>query len=123
LDVFKKQKMCGFDFHRQKPIDEYIMDFFCYELMLGIEVDGYSHLLEEVQKKDIEKEKRMHTLGISVLRFKDEEVFMQIENILLCIKKFIANQKIKNNTINPPLEKMGNNINTPLPLSRGEQQP
>jgi very-short-patch-repair endonuclease len=115
--------MCGFDFHRQKPIDEYIMDFFCYELMLGIEVDGYSHLLEEVQKKDIEKEKRMHTLGISVLRFKDEEVFMQIENILLCIKKFIANQKIKNNTINPPLEKMGNNINTPLPLSRGEQQP
>jgi hypothetical protein len=35
--------MYGYDFHRQKPIDNYILDFFLYELMLGIEVDGYSH--------------------------------------------------------------------------------
>ena len=39
----KRDQMYGYDFHRQKPIDNYILDFFCYELMLGIEVDGYSH--------------------------------------------------------------------------------
>jgi very-short-patch-repair endonuclease len=36
-------KMLGYDFHRQKPIDNYILDFFCYELMLGIETDGFTH--------------------------------------------------------------------------------
>ena len=36
----KNKKLNGYDFHRQKPIDNYILDFFCYDLMLGIEVDG-----------------------------------------------------------------------------------
>ena len=52
----RNKQINGFDFHRQKPIDEYILDFFCYELMLGIEVDGYTHLSADVQKKDLKKE-------------------------------------------------------------------
>ena len=92
------KNMMGYDFHRQKPIDEYILDFFCYELMLGIEVDGYTHLSEEVQKKDQEKEKSMNALGITVLRFKDEEVFKQIENVVLTIEDFIKEQEIRTNT-------------------------
>jgi very-short-patch-repair endonuclease len=35
--------MRGYDFHRQKPLDHYIVDFFCNELMLAIEIDGHSH--------------------------------------------------------------------------------
>ena len=54
----KGKQMYGYDFHRQKPIDHYILDFFCYELMLGIEVDGYSHEFLEVYNKDTVKEKR-----------------------------------------------------------------
>jgi len=50
----------GYDFHRQKPLDNYIADFFCHELMLAIELDGYTHLLEEVQDKDEKKEKRLN---------------------------------------------------------------
>jgi very-short-patch-repair endonuclease len=49
-------QMKGYDFHRQKPLDNYIADFFCHELMLAIEIDGYSHLLEEVQEKDAKKD-------------------------------------------------------------------
>ena len=52
--------MYGYDFHRQKPIDNYILDFFCYELMLGIEIDGYSHDFLEVFEKDLQKTKRMN---------------------------------------------------------------
>lgn len=52
--------MYGYDFHRQKPIDNYILDFFCYDLLLGIEVDGYSHEIVEVYNKDRIKEKRMN---------------------------------------------------------------
>jgi len=39
----KSRQMCGYDFHRQKPLGEYIVDFFCNELMLAIEIDGPSH--------------------------------------------------------------------------------
>ena len=44
----KGKNMCGCDFIRQKPIDNYIVDFFCYELRLAIELDGFSHQLDEV---------------------------------------------------------------------------
>ena len=39
----KNKQMLGYDFHRQKPLGEYIVDFFCNELMLAIEIDGLSH--------------------------------------------------------------------------------
>ena len=41
--------MKGYDFHRQKPIDNYIVDFFCHELMLVIEIDGYAYLVPFVE--------------------------------------------------------------------------
>jgi len=85
----KGKQMFGYDFHRQKPIDNYILDFFCYELMLGIEVDGYSHQFLEVQYKDARKEKRMNELGIEVLRFSDEQVLKDIENVIRAIEFFI----------------------------------
>ena len=85
----KGKQMYGYDFHRQKPIDNYILDFFCPELMLGIEVDGYSHEFLEVYTKDTIKEKRMNELGITVLRFSDEEVLNDMENVLLAIEFFI----------------------------------
>ena len=69
----------GYDFHRQKPLDNYIVDFFCHELMLAIEIDGYTHLLEEVQIKDEKKEKKLNELGVNVLRFHDDLIFNDIE--------------------------------------------
>jgi very-short-patch-repair endonuclease len=85
----KGKQMYGYDFHRQKPIDNYILDFFCYELMLDIEVDGYSHQFLEVYHKDEIKEKRMNELGITVFRFSDEEVLKDMENVIRAIEFFI----------------------------------
>ena len=85
----KGKQMYGYDFHRQKPIDNYILDFFCYELMLGIEVDGISHEFLEVYNKDTIKEKRMNELGITVLRFSDNEVLKDMENVLRAIEFYI----------------------------------
>ena len=64
--------MMGYDFHRQKPIDNYILDFFCQELMLGIEIDGITHQWKQTQEKDKIKEKVMNNLGITILRFTDD---------------------------------------------------
>ncbi len=89
----KGKKMYGYDFHRQKPIDNYILDFFCYELMLGIEVDGYSHQFLEVYNKDCIKEKKMNELGIVVLRFSDDQVLNEMENVLRAIEFYIFEYK------------------------------
>ena len=85
----KGKQIYGYNFHRQKPIDDYILDFFCYELMLGIEIDGYSHEILEVYEKDNIKTKRMNKLGISILRFSDNQVFNEMDNVLRAIEYFI----------------------------------
>ncbi len=79
----------GYDFHRQKPIDNYILDFFCHELMLGIELDGRSHSFEEVIVKDKIKEAKMIQLGIKVIRFHDSEVHNEMRNVLRTIENYI----------------------------------
>ncbi|MDY8134982.1 endonuclease domain-containing protein [Aquimarina sp. 2201CG5-10] len=89
----KRKQMYGYDFHRQKPIDNYILDFFCHELMLGIEIDGYSHQLIEVYNKDVRKERKMNSLGIKILRFTDQQVFQDMFNVLLVIEDYIQNHE------------------------------
>ncbi len=86
----KGKQVMGYDFHRQKPIDNFILDFFCHELMLGIEVDGYTHQLDEVYQKDVVKTKRMKDIGIHILRFEDDEVLLDINNVLRAIEDYIS---------------------------------
>ncbi len=81
--------MYGYDFHRQKPIDEYIVDFFCNKLQLAIECDGYSHELIEIWKKDTRKTKRLNQLGIHVLRFSDYQILRDFENVVRVIEGYI----------------------------------
>ena len=57
--------------------------------MLAIEVDGYSHEFLEVYNKDTIKEKRLNALGIEVLRFSDEEVLKDMENVIAAIEYYI----------------------------------
>ncbi len=85
----KGKQMYGYDFHRQKPIDNFIVDFFCNELMLAIEVDGYSHELIEVYNKDLKKDKKLNELDITVLRFSDKQVLKEMDNVLRAIEWFI----------------------------------
>lgn len=91
----KSKQMYGYDFHRQKPIDNYILDFFCQELMLGIEVDGYSHGIVEVYEKDIVKEEKMNYLGIGILRFTDDQILRDMDNVLRAIESYIQDYEEK----------------------------
>lgn len=86
----KRKQFYGYDFHRQKPIDNYIVDFFCNELMLGIEIDGYSHQVVEVFEKDKVKEEKIRSLGISLLRFTDDQIYNDMDNVLRAIESFIV---------------------------------
>lgn len=79
---YLKGKQFGVRFVRQKPIGNYILDFYCKELQLAIELDGLSHHFEETMKKDEEKERYLKSLGIEVLRFEDKEVLGDIDNVI-----------------------------------------
>ena len=97
----KGHQMLGYDFHRQKPIDEYIVDFYCGKLCLAIELDGYSHELEEIWKKDVMKTRRLNQLGIHVLRFSDQQVHEDMDHVLWVIEDYIQQFEAKGDT--PPL--------------------
>ena len=68
----KGKQMMGYSFHRQKPIQDYIVDFFCHELMLAIEIDGITH--NEKMDYDMHRQKKIELLGIYFLRFHDSDV-------------------------------------------------
>jgi very-short-patch-repair endonuclease len=83
----KVRKMLGYQFMRQKPIGNYIVDFFCSKLKLVIEIDGDSHIGKE--EADKERQSKIEKLGITFLRFDDIEVKKNIEGILITIKDYI----------------------------------
>lgn len=86
-DYLKGKRMCGYDFDRQKPIDNYIVDFYCKDLLLVIEIDGESHYGKE--DKDEKRDKRLNQLGVTVLRFDDPDVRYDLEKVLERIEGWI----------------------------------
>ena len=87
----KQKEMYEFRFHRQKPILEYIVDFYSPELRLAIEIDGASHneSLVRDQTRQIEIEK----LGIHFLRFQDIDVKQRIDEVLTTIQEWIEHHE------------------------------
>ncbi|MFH0947894.1 MAG: endonuclease domain-containing protein [Elusimicrobiota bacterium] len=84
----KNKQMMNYDFHRQKPIDEYIVDFFCPELNLIIEIDGKTHIDKRVEQ-DMKRQSRLESLGFHILRFLDFEVKQNMEAVLFKIREWI----------------------------------
>lgn len=80
--ALKSGKLQNWQFRRQRPILNYIADFMSKELLLVIEVDGYTHLLDETIEKDRIKESALSDVGFKVLRFQDEEVLNDIDNVI-----------------------------------------
>ena len=69
-------------FRRQHPIANYIVDFYCHSLKLVIEIDGDVHNNDEVKKNDEEREADLKKLGLTVLRFKNEEIYNHRKQLL-----------------------------------------
>jgi very-short-patch-repair endonuclease len=110
-----KGKFAGkYDFHRQKPLDDYIADFFCHELKLVIEIDGVTHNWEKTKKRDYKKECRLNELGLNVLRFTDDEVINDLDYTINTILEYIKG--FEQNDL-----RTFRREDTPLnPLSRGD---
>ena len=81
--------MKGYSFRRQRPVLNFIADFMCKDLMLIIEVDGLTHTWEETVAKDEKREAALKSAGFTVLRFTDNEVLNDIENVKRVIAGWI----------------------------------
>ncbi len=91
--------MCGYDFDRQRPLDEYIVDFYCKELRLAIEIDGWSHALKGA--RDVERQRRLEGLGVWFLRFTEQEVVADLQSVADQIEMWIQQQTGRKPTPNP----------------------
>ena len=84
-ELLRKDGLEGYRFLRQKPLDNYIADFYCAELLLVIEIDGESHLAEGAREYDEERTKVLNGYGIKVTRFTNDEIlnhFVDVEKKL-----------------------------------------
>jgi cyclase len=77
-------------FRRQHPLGLYIADFYSHQHKLVIELDGSIHLRPDVLANDIEREQYLISEGLKVLRFTNEQIFNQLENVLEQIKEEIS---------------------------------
>ena len=99
--VLRARMMKGYRFRRQRPVLNYIADFMCTELKLIIEVDGFSHDDDEVFKNDMKRQEELIKAGFTIIRFQDEEVLKDMENVRRSLTIWIE-EKEKNPPPAPP---------------------
>lgn len=78
----RDRRLNGYKFRRQHPIGGYVLDFYCAEAHLGIEVDGGVHLNVEQAVDDQRRSQDLARMGISILRFWNSEVLADLERVL-----------------------------------------
>jgi very-short-patch-repair endonuclease len=83
-----KGKTFGYEFHRQVPLDEYIVDFYCHELSLAIEIDGSSH--DNKYDYDLKRQRRLESLGVRFIRFEDIDVKRNMNDVLRTLEFVIS---------------------------------
>ncbi len=93
------KKQTGYTFKRQRPVLNFIADFMCQELSLIIEVDGSSHNKLEVQIKDMKRQKRLVNVGFKILRFTDEEVLNNMDDVKRFIMEVIVELEVRSSSL------------------------
>ena len=95
-----------YKFQRQKPIDEYVVDFFCNELKLIIEVDWDTHRSDEEIKHDELRTKKLESLWFKVIRFRNDEIYHNFDEVCNVIKSIEPplSPFIRGTHLRPPFE-------------------
>jgi very-short-patch-repair endonuclease len=76
------KQLAGVQFYRQRVIDKYIVDFYCPRAKMVIEVDGGQHYLEKTIEYDGNRDETLRKLGLTILRFNNNDVLSNIEGVI-----------------------------------------
>ena len=94
----KGKQLEGYKFRRQYSVKNFVIDFYCPELKLAIEVDGDSHYTEDTFLSDRERQSLIEDFGIQFLRFTNREIYENLEGVLLKIAGWLK----RNTSPTPP---------------------
>jgi very-short-patch-repair endonuclease len=87
---------------RQKPIDHFIVDFYCAKLKLVIEVDGDSHFTDDGIKSDRRRTEILEGYGLTVIRFTNDEVLHDFDAVCQKIESFLVLIEVEEIPPSPP---------------------
>ena len=88
----------GFKFRRQHPFSCYILDFYCHQLKLAIEVDGSIHNVDEVKQNDLIRQQQLEKEGLIFIRFSNNEIKLKSEEVIQQIETFLKGKLKTSNT-------------------------
>jgi very-short-patch-repair endonuclease len=88
----RKNNINGLKFKRQYSIDQFVVDFYCPQKKLAIEIDGGYHDTNEIKIYDKARQEYIESFGIHFIRLSNQEIITNIENVLNRIKDEIYNR-------------------------------
>jgi very-short-patch-repair endonuclease len=91
--LVRNRKFLNLRFRRQHPIGKYIVDFYCHELSLIIELDGAIHDRRKMQNYDALRDRVLEDTGLTILRFRNEDVFYNMAKIEEEVKELMELKK------------------------------
>ena len=97
--VLSKKKLLNYKFTRQKPLLNYIVDFYCHKLKLIIEVDGRSH--DERTDYDSKRTESLQRLGLKIIRYSNTEVMQNIEGVYFDLMNQVQRREVELNIEQP----------------------
>jgi very-short-patch-repair endonuclease len=100
-DRLRRKQILGVQFYRQKPIGNYIVDFFAPEAKLVIEIDGSQHMSESGVLKDKKRDDYLRGEGLLVLRFHDSEVLIDTEAVTEMIFRILSERLLQKSPRSP----------------------
>lgn len=83
--ALRNRALAGLKFRRQHPFGPFILDFYCQEVSLAVEVDGWSHVGGAARTADAGRTAFLERRGLQVLRFMNREVLENLEGVLVSI--------------------------------------
>jgi len=101
----RRKQILGLQFYRQKPLANYIVDFYCAAANLVIELDGSQHFEPDHQARDAERDRVLESMGIMVLRFDNRQVLTELDAVMSVV--FNTVEKQIQIPPNPPFAKGG----------------
>lgn len=88
-----KKNQLGCRFKRQHPISHYVADFYCHKAKIVVELDGQYHSRKDQKARDLLREADINEFGLSVLRFSDQQVIENIDQVVSEIRIHISHRR------------------------------
>ena len=83
----RRKQLAGLSFRRQHPVGRYLLDFYCHEARLAVELDGGEHAEASHLQRDTERTAKLQAMGIRVVRFWNHDVLGNVEGVMQAIRQ------------------------------------